>query len=41
MEPEDALLGSQDPATDPYSEPDETSPQRPPYFPKIHSNITL
>jgi len=30
----------QDPATDPYPESDESSPQLP-YFPKIHSNIIL
>jgi len=35
MEPESSLSYSQQPTTDPYPEPDESSP----HLPKIHSNI--
>jgi len=33
MEPEDSLPYSQDSATDPYPEPDESNPQLPTLFP--------
>jgi hypothetical protein len=41
MEPESSLLRSQEPATDPYSKPDESSPRPHLKLFKIHFNITL
>jgi hypothetical protein len=42
MKPEDSLSCSQEPATCPYPEPDESSPHtHTPYFPKIHFNIII
>jgi hypothetical protein len=41
VEPEASLPCSQDPATDPYPEPDEPSPHLQPCFPKVHFNISL
>jgi hypothetical protein len=43
MEPERSLLSSQEPATGPCPEPDESSPQTrtPPYISKIQCNIVL
>jgi hypothetical protein len=41
MEPEGSLLCSQEPATGPRFEPEETNPHLPPYFPKIHFNQSL
>jgi hypothetical protein len=41
MEPKGSLARSQEPATDPYSEPDESSPYPRTLFFKIHSNIIL
>jgi hypothetical protein len=38
MEPEDSLPCPQELANSHYPEPDESSPQLPPTFPKIHSN---
>jgi len=40
MEPEGSLLCSQEPATDPYPQPDESS-QLPILFSKIHFHIIL
>jgi len=40
MEPEGSLPCSQQPAIDPYPEPDASSPHLP-YFPMIHSKIIL
>jgi len=31
--------GSQEPATNPYPEPDASSPLLRPYFPKDHTNV--
>jgi len=39
MKPKSSLQCSQDAATGPYPEPDESSPQPPSLFLKIHSNI--
>jgi len=39
--PEISLPCSQGPATNPYPEPDESSPQLLTYIPKIHSNVIL
>jgi len=39
MEPRGSALCSQEPATGPFSEPDQCSPHLPPNFPNIHSNI--
>jgi hypothetical protein len=39
MEPEDLLPCSQEPAIDPYPEPDESNPHPLTLFPKIHFNI--
>jgi len=36
-----SLPCAQQPTTSPYPEPDESIPQFPTYFPKIHSNIIL
>jgi len=41
VEPEGSLLHPQDPATRPYSEPDQSSPYPPSQFLKIHFNIIL
>jgi len=41
MEAESSLLCSQQPATGPYLEPDESRVQLPTLFPKINSNIIL
>jgi hypothetical protein len=41
MEPEDSLPCSQEPATGPYTEPDESNPHPPTYMTKIHFNIIL
>jgi hypothetical protein len=41
MEPKGSLSYSQEPATEPYPEPDESSPYFHPYFSKGHSNIHL
>jgi hypothetical protein len=41
MEPEGSLLCSQQPATDPNAEPDESSPHSPTCFPNIQFNIIL
>jgi hypothetical protein len=38
MEPENSLPCSQEPSTDPYPEPDQSTPS---YLSKIHSNIIL
>jgi hypothetical protein len=39
MEPESSLPYSQELSSGPYSEPDESSSNPPPNFPKIHYNI--
>jgi hypothetical protein len=39
MEPESSLLSSQEPYTDPYLEPDQTSPHHPILSYKSHFNI--
>jgi hypothetical protein len=39
METEGLLLYSQVPATDPYTEPDQSNPRPQPYFLKIYFNI--
>jgi hypothetical protein len=41
MEPEGPLLCSQDRATCPYPEPDESNPQFLPYLSKLYSNFIL
>jgi hypothetical protein len=41
MEPDALLLCSQEPATGPYPEPHESSPQPHNHFFKIHSKIIL
>jgi hypothetical protein len=41
MEPECSLPHSQQPATCPYPEPDQSSPCPPSHFLKIHYNIIL
>jgi hypothetical protein len=38
MEPEGSLACSQDSATCPYPEPNESNPHPKPYFPKIHKH---
>jgi hypothetical protein len=41
MEPESSLSLSQEPATGPWPDPDNSSPHLPTYFPKVHSNISF
>jgi hypothetical protein len=41
MEPEGSLPSSQQPATGPYPEPDESVPHFQTYFPNIYCNIIL
>jgi hypothetical protein len=41
MEAEGLLQCSQDPTTGPYTSPLQAVHTLPPYFPKIHSSITL
>jgi len=41
MEPKDSLPHSQEPATRPYSEPEQSSMCHPSYFLKIHFNIIV
>jgi hypothetical protein len=41
MEPEGSLSCSQEPATGPYPEPDESNHIPKPYFPNFHFNIIL
>jgi len=41
MEPKGSITYSQEPATDPYSEPDESRPHFQSYFSKIRYDIVL